>query len=311
MDLIHLSLFLAIGLPLLGSPFVALAGKRLGSRVGWLALAFPILSTILILFAASHLPLPGRHPIEWPWIPTLGINLSFVIDGLSLFFGLVVSGMGVFDFLLRESLSRRPLRASRAVLLLSHAVHGGDVGHGVRQQSDAAVHFLGTHRHFVVPVDWISAWGRKLAGGCAAGVARHGADRSGVAGGRHHGSHRHGHLQTSRKSLATGLPLEEHKTWLTVAMVLIVIGAFGKSAQFPFHFWLPNAMAAPTPVSAYLHSATMVKLGVFLCARIFPLFNEVDLWTPLLTIIPFTTMALARCWRCCRMISRPFSLSPP
>ena len=50
-------------------------------------------------------------------------------------------------------------------------------------------------------------------------------------------------------------------------MVLILIGAFGKSAQFPFFFWLPNAMAAPTPVSAYLQSATMVKLGVFLCAR--------------------------------------------
>ncbi|HMP84092.1 MAG TPA: proton-conducting transporter membrane subunit, partial [Verrucomicrobiota bacterium] len=89
-----------------------------------------------------------------------------------------------------------------------------------------------------------------------------------------------------------GLPFAEHKTWLTVAMALIVIGAFGKSAQFPLHFWLPNAMAAPTPVSAYLHSATMVKLGVFLCARIYPLFVENDLWAPLLSVIAFTTMLL-------------------
>ncbi len=65
---------------------------------------------------------------------------------------------------------------------------------------------------------------------------------------------------------------------LTTAVVLILIGAFTKSAQFPFHFWLPNAMAAPTPVSAYLHSATMVKLGVYLLARLDPGFGEWALW---------------------------------
>jgi NADH:ubiquinone oxidoreductase subunit 4 (subunit M) len=75
-------------------------------------------------------------------------------------------------------------------------------------------------------------------------------------------------------------------------MVLMLVGAFGKSAQFPLHFWLPNAMTAPTPVSAYLHSATMVKLGVFLVARLYPLFVGHEYWMPLLTVIAFTTMAL-------------------
>jgi multicomponent Na+:H+ antiporter subunit A len=65
---------------------------------------------------------------------------------------------------------------------------------------------------------------------------------------------------------------------LPAALVLIMLGAFSKSAQFPFHFWLPNAMSAPTPVSAYLHSATLVKLGIYLLARLDPAFNDLPLW---------------------------------
>ena len=68
-----------------------------------------------------------------------------------------------------------------------------------------------------------------------------------------------------------------HPLYGTV-LVLVLLGAFTKSAQFPFHFWLPRAMAAPTPVSAYLHSATMVKLGVFLLARLWPVLSGTDLW---------------------------------
>ena len=77
---------------------------------------------------------------------------------------------------------------------------------------------------------------------------------------------------------------------LTTAMLLILVGAFTKSGQFPFHFWLPAAMAAPTPASAYLHSATMVKAGVFLVARLHPLFVEHPLWLPLLLLFGLTTV---------------------
>lgn len=78
--------------------------------------------------------------------------------------------------------------------------------------------------------------------------------------------------------------------WITV---LVLLGALTKSAQFPFHFWLPNAMAAPTPVSAYLHSATMVKAGVFLMARFTPLLGGTLLWQSILVVAGFLTIITA------------------
>jgi multicomponent K+:H+ antiporter subunit A len=78
--------------------------------------------------------------------------------------------------------------------------------------------------------------------------------------------------------LASGDLIRGHDLYRP-ALVLILLGAFTKSAQFPFHFWLPHAMAAPTPVSAYLHSATMVKAGVFLLARLFPALSGTHDWS--------------------------------
>lgn len=77
--------------------------------------------------------------------------------------------------------------------------------------------------------------------------------------------------------LIAGQQVRDHQLYL-IALVLILLGALTKSAQFPFHFWLPHAMAAPTPVSAYLHSATMVKAGVFLLARMWPVLGDTDAW---------------------------------
>ena len=77
--------------------------------------------------------------------------------------------------------------------------------------------------------------------------------------------------------LASGDEVRAHPRY-TLVLVLVLLGAFTKSAQFPFHFWLPRAMAAPTPVSAYLHSATMVKLGVFLLARLWPVLSGTEPW---------------------------------
>jgi multicomponent Na+:H+ antiporter subunit A len=94
---------------------------------------------------------------------------------------------------------------------------------------------------------------------------------------------------TSFQELANMAPTG---TVITVAAILVLLGAFTKSAQFPFHFWLPGAMAAPTPVSAYLHSATMVKAGIVLMARMSPIFGDLDIWRWMVVLAGGITMVL-------------------
>ena len=74
------------------------------------------------------------------------------------------------------------------------------------------------------------------------------------------------------------------------AMILVLLGAFTKSAQFPFHIWLPDAMEAPTPVSAYLHSATMVKAGIYLVADLTPIFGGAAEWFWIISLVGLTTL---------------------
>jgi multicomponent K+:H+ antiporter subunit A len=91
--------------------------------------------------------------------------------------------------------------------------------------------------------------------------------------------------------LLAGAAIRGHEHY-PILMVLVLIGALTKSAQFPFHFWLPNAMAAPTPVSAYLHSATMVKAGVFLLARFWPVLGGTSQWFWILCIVGLCSLLL-------------------
>src|SRR5690606_13047164 len=91
--------------------------------------------------------------------------------------------------------------------------------------------------------------------------------------------------------LASGGVIRSHSLYLP-ALILILLGALTKSAQFPFHFWLPHAMAAPTPVSAYLHSATMVKAGVFLLARLWPAMAGTEAWLWLVGTAGLITLLL-------------------
>jgi len=283
-------ILLAITLPFLFVPVLWAAGRSLGARVGWLALAAPVASTALILLALSDAESGGRSIVELPWIPSLDLNLTFLVDGLSLFFGLIVSGMGVLVFFYATH------------YLDDHAEHHGRFYAYLALFMGAMLGTVFAGNLLLLFVFWeltgiasflligffhqseVSRSGARMAllvtgsTGLAmlAGVALIGTG-------------------TGTYDLAVLLdsPLDGMaKESVNLAFVLFALGAFGKSAQFPFHFWLPNAMAAPTPVSAYLHSATMVKLGVFLVARIFPIFRDSDLWGPLLISVCFGTMLL-------------------
>lgn len=280
-----------IFLPILWIPLVLALAPRLGEKVGYLTLLAPLTSlTFLIWIAVSA----GSRPqvlLEIPWVPQLGVNLSFLIDGLSLFYGFVISGIGVLVcWYAAEYLGRKYASHGRfyACLLFFMTAMLGTVFSNNLIVLFVFWELTGIASFLLIGFFHESEESRRgarqaLLVTAATGLAMlAGAILLGLSAGTY--------------SLAeiTQKPLEElaERGWIEAACVLLLLGAFGKSAQFPFQFWLPGAMAAPTPVSAYLHSATMVKLGVFLTGRLFPVFHTLEIWFWLVCGVGFFTMLL-------------------
>jgi len=280
---------IAVLLPALTAPFFpALIGK-IKKTAGYWAMSVPIASLALI---ASNVQKGGLNQVvSLKWIPELGINASFLVDGVSVFFGTVVCVMGALVcFYAHHYLHETQQKTGRfyAYLLLFMTAMLGTVFSNniflmfvfweltgiasflligfnydqVKSQRGALMALLVTGSTGLV----------MLVGLILISIYTNITDIS--------------HLLT----IAPGLT--HIQSSLTVAMMLIIVGAFAKSAQFPFHFWLPNAMSAPTPISAYLHSAAMVKLGVFLIARFYPIFVENPMWAPTLITVGIITMVL-------------------
>ena len=283
---------IALILPFLLVPVVGFFGPRMGARVAWLALPAPAIGFAALLHGAiSH----GATPqvAEWQWIPYLGVNFSLLIDGFSLFFGLVVAGVGALVvFYSRHYLDDHYEHHGRfyAYLLLFMGAMQGTVFSNnllllfVFWELTGISSFLliGFFHH-----ESVTRTGARMALLVTASTGL--LLLVGVVMLRQWG----GTFDLSALlSMRADADVRDLGALFTGAMVCIALGAFGKSAQFPFHFWLPNAMAAPTPVSAYLHSATMVKLGVFLCGRMSPLFADMGWWTPLLASTGIVTMLL-------------------
>ncbi|MBA4150676.1 MAG: DUF4040 domain-containing protein [Verrucomicrobia bacterium] len=284
-------LYLAILTPLILSAVIALASPVLKEKSGWVALLSAIISVGSILMVAFKMELPGSVVVSTEWIPSLGINFSFLADGISLFFGLIVSVIGVLVIFYAIHYLDRGTRHARfySSLLLFMAAMLGTVFSNNLILLFCFWELTGLASFLLIGFEFQDSSSRIGARQALLVTSSTGLL---LLVGFIMVAQVSGSMEIS-ELLTSGLPLEEHKGWLTAAMCLVVLGAFGKSAQFPFHFWLPNAMAAPTPVSAYLHSATMVKLGVFLCARVFPFFMELELWPQLLAIVAFGTMVIA------------------
>ena len=250
-----------------------------GRATGWVYALLPAGVTGVLATFAGTIAAGETVRVSYPWVPGLDVNLSFFLDGLSLFFALLVSGVGTLIFVYAGGYLKGHHHLGRFFSYLSMfmaAMLGLVLADNLitfyvffELTSFASFVLIGFN-HDEAP-SRRAAWQALLvtkAGGLALLV---GFVLMGEAAGTYQIS----------ALLDTGNLLRQHPFY-TAIVLLVMAGAFTKSAQFPFYFWLPNAMEAPTPVSAYLHSATMVKAGIYVMARFYPVLSGTDLWIGLL-----------------------------
>ena len=221
------------------------------------------------------------------WIESFGLDLIFRLDGLSVFFLMLITGFGVFIHVYAHSYLSHDRNRPRFFVFLSLFM-GAMVGLVMSGSlllmfvfweltSLSSYLLIGYYHDKEKSRDSaLQAMIVTVMGGLfmLAGV---------ILIGQEAGTFRFDELMSN-----PDLILQSSKA--NIILILLGIGAFTKSAQFPFHFWLPNAMEAPAPVSAFLHSTTMVKAGIFLLARIAPIFNDLPLWHTLVPIVGGFTM---------------------
>ncbi len=277
-------------IPLVGAGLPALSIRLGRNQSAWTAGAVAALALTVLLFQAPTVFAGHVVSDVWDWLPQAGLQLSFRLDGLSLLFALLILGIGLLVILYaRYYLSPDdPMGRFYALLLLFMGSMLGVVLAGnillmlVFWELTSLSSFLliGYWKH---RADARQGARMALAVTGSGGLAL-------LAGllilGQMAGSY------DLASVLERGAQIQADPRY-PLALVLILIGAFTKSAQFPFHFWLPHAMAAPTPVSAYLHSATMVKLGVFLLARLFPALAGTEWWLYLVGGVGMITLLFA------------------
>jgi multicomponent Na+:H+ antiporter subunit A len=239
--------------PFLALPLAAWLGRR---RLGALLLALlPAVLTGYFAYAFFIVSRDGPFSITARWAPALNLSLSFRFDGLSVLFALLITAVGTLIVIYAgKYLESHPSVARFHVALF--AFMGSMLGLVLSDNVILLFVFwelTGFTSFLLIGFEHE----RPAARGAAIQALI-------VTGGGGHAG----------------------------IVVLVLLAAFTKSAQFPFHFWLPNAMQAPTPVSAYLHSATMVKAGVYLVARMTPILGGVPIWTSTITVIAMLTMVI-------------------
>lgn len=242
---------------------------------------------IYFLFRLNDVLPAGLLLSEHPWIPDLGINIAFRLDTLSLIFGMLITGIGFLVFLFAHTYMKHYEgrgRFSIFLFLFSGAMLG------LVLSENLVLMFIFWELTTVLSFLLISFFHEK-------GLARKAAFQALFLTG-------FGGLSLLAGIILLGTVVDSYSIsdWLAQAntirespkyvpaLILILMGAFTKSAQFPFHFWLPGAMQAPGPVSAYLHSATMVKAGFYLLARLNPVLGGTTEWLYIVSLAGVLTM---------------------
>lgn len=284
-----MSLFLIVALPFFGALLPGLMNSA-----GRQACAGVTFTVSLAAFVGLLTNLPAVMAGELvtarvDWIPALGLNFTLMLDGLGFFFALLILGIGLLIIAYARSyLAREDNMGEFFTYLL--LFQGAMVGIVLSDNILLLLVFweLTSLSSFLL----IGYWKHLPEGRQGARMALTVTGMGGLAMiggmlilGQIVGSYDLSVILRNR-DLIQSSPL------YLPALILILLGCFTKSAQFPFHFWLPHAMAAPTPVSAYLHSATMVKAGIFLMARMWPVLSGTPEWFVIVTTAGLITMVL-------------------
>lgn len=283
------SLIVIALLPFLGALFPGVM-IRAGRNACAIFTALPTALALTMLLIHAPQVLDGQViTAQLNWLPQLGLSASFFLDGLGLLFAGMILGVGLLITLYaRYYLSGDdPMGQFYTYLLL---FQGAMLGIVLSNNILLLLIFweLTSLSSFLL----IGYWKHLPEGrqGARMALAVTGAGGLAMIGGMLILGQIVGSYDLT-DILAAGDQIRASE-WYVPALILILLGAFTKSAQFPFHFWLPHAMAAPTPVSAYLHSATMVKAGVFLMARMWPALSGTPEWFYIVSTIGLITMVL-------------------
>ncbi|MEL7114813.1 MAG: hydrogen gas-evolving membrane-bound hydrogenase subunit E [Pseudomonadota bacterium] len=265
-------------------------GHSNGLIVGYGPVIFAL--GLFVVFLGAIPTVAAGEALRWaiPWIPSIDIELSFLIDGLSLTFALLISGIGTLVLLYSNTyLAGHPQYARFALFLTSFMLSML----GLVLADDLILLFvfweLTTLTSYLL-IGFSHEQGQSRRNALQALFVT-GAGGLAFLAGLILLAFATGTTQLSEIT-QMGDELRAHMLYLPI-LILLFAGALTKSAQVPFHFWLPNAMAAPTPVSAFLHSATMVKAGVYFLARMHPAMSGTDVWLWVLTILGAVTAVYA------------------
>jgi multicomponent K+:H+ antiporter subunit A len=285
-----MSLALIAALPFIGALLPGLMIRAGRDACAAVTGAVTLLALILLGLNAPTVLAGGVVQTRIEWLPSLGLNANFFLDGLGLLFAGLILGIGLLIILYaRFYLAKEdPMGQFYTYLML---FQGAMVGIVLSDNILLLLIFweLTSLSSFLL----IGYWKHLPEGRRGARMALAVTGGGGlclIAGmlilGGIVGSY-------DLTVILENKDLIQASDWYLPALILILLGAFTKSAQFPFHFWLPHAMAAPTPVSAYLHSATMVKAGLFLMARLWPVLAGTPEWFWIVSTAGLVTMVMA------------------